>query len=343
GYAAARELARPVALRRRTAVLAREALLDDLFTRLRKEYARLEGEGPEALASLEKRLVRLGPLVAPLLARWLEGDRPGRAFAERVRDRICARCVGWLGSPQEFEREFGAQSLYAMGPLAQPVLERLRRGDDPDLQERAAVLLRRIRWRISDPLYLRLGHLLPGFETASWRQRRYEVYRLEKQGGADAVGTLREILARDPSRGVRLMAAESLARLGDVYGFEYLARAGLEPLLQSPEVKAQIAMDQGIRYLQIGRYERAIAEFETVLEIEPGNFIALYNLACAYALAGDAERACTYLERSVQAGFDDLEHIESDPDLDAIREHPRYRKVIEALRRAGTSKENESR
>ncbi len=367
GYAAARELARPGATARMLSALAREELLDDLYRRLVREVDASDGD-PHARELLRTRLVHLGPLVAPLLAALEKGRiervtafaderakahaaesssaaqararlAARRAFAHAVREQMCVRYVAMLREADPARRRFAREALFGMGELARPWLERLREGDDPELQEEAALLLRRIEWGITEALYRRIGHLLPGFEDEPWRERRYAVYCLEKQGGAEAVLALRRVLERDPSRGVKLMAAESLARLGDVAGFVYLARAGLEPVLQSPEVRAQIAMDQGIRYLQIGRYDRAIAEFETVLELEHGNATALYNLACAYALKEETERACDYLEQAVEAGFDDLEHMEADPDLDNIREAPRYKALVERLRRERATKE----
>jgi tetratricopeptide (TPR) repeat protein len=343
GYASARELARPGGARDRLTSLARNELLRDQAERLRAERGRAAGSGAEALDELTGRMVNLGPLAAPLLDALLDGQPAAadRAFAETARDRACARYASMLSADDDAVRRFGAEALFGMGDLARPLLERLAAGEDADLRERASLLLRRVEWRISQELYRRTGHLMPGFEQRPWRDRRYEVYLLEKQGGAAAVPTLRRVLERDPSRGVQLMAAEALARLGDPEGFSFLARAGLEPLLQAPEMKAQIAMDQGIRYLQIGRYDRAIEEFETVLKIQERNHIALYNLACAYSLKGEAERACGYLEASVEAGFDDVAHIERDPDLDPIREHPRYRGLVERMRMEQEAREAE--
>ncbi|GIW71322.1 MAG: hypothetical protein KatS3mg102_0864 [Planctomycetota bacterium] len=296
GYAAARELARPGAAREPLALLLREELLGELFARLRAEHAAAAGE-PDALAALQARLARLGPLVAPLLARLAASEQPAeRALAGAVLQRLEVRHTELLRSGDDRLRRFAAEQLFGLGDLARPLLERLRAGDDPQLREWAAVLLRRIEWAISEELYQRTGHLLPGFEQLPWMERSYQVFLLEKQGGAAALPTLRRILERDPSPGVRIEAAESLVQLGDPVGRAYLERIGLEPLLQSPEMRAAIAMDQGIRYLQIGRYEQAVREFQRVLELQPDNHIALYNLACAYSLMGDADRAIAHLE-----------------------------------------------
>jgi len=157
-------------------------------------------------------------------------------------------------------------------------------------------------------------------------------YELEKQGGADAVPALRRILERDPSEGVKALVAESLARLGDPEGGAYLAKLGEKPLVQSPEVLAAIAMDQGIRYLQIKRYERALQEFQKVLESQPANETALYNIACAYALMGEPDKAFDYLDRSIAAGFTDADHMEKDDDLKSLRGDPRWKRALDQAR-----------
>ncbi|MGH7293563.1 MAG: TPR end-of-group domain-containing protein, partial [Polyangiaceae bacterium] len=202
----------------------------------------------------------------------------------------------------------------------------------PDERYRADRLLVRITWSISDDLYRKTGRLLEGFEARPWRERRAIAYEMEKQGGADALPTLRRILERDPSENVQAVAAESLARLGDPEGAAFLARMGAKPLVQSPEVLAGIALDQGNRYLEIRRFEQAIAEYNRVLEVQPKNQIALYNLACAYALMGDKERAFDYLQKTIDAGYDDFDYMDKDDDLRSLRDDPRYKRMGEAGR-----------
>lgn len=46
---------------------------------------------------------------------------------------------------------------------------------------------------------------------------------------------------------------------------------------------------------------------------------SIYNLACCYGLMNDPHKAAFYLERSVAAGFDNLNHISQDPDFDPVR------------------------
>lgn len=74
---------------------------------------------------------------------------------------------------------------------------------------------------------------------------------------------------------------------------------------------------------------RACAEAYTALaELgEPSRGDA-YDGACCHARAGDAEAALTWLERAAALGLRDVEHLESDGDLLALHEHPRWPAVV---------------
>jgi hypothetical protein len=63
-----------------------------------------------------------------------------------------------------------------------------------------------------------------------------------------------------------------------------------------------------------------------------------YNFACALAaFVGDKDAALRHLERSLlTAGAFHLSLAEADPDLDSLRDDPRYRSAVtEAKRRLG--------
>ncbi len=75
-------------------------------------------------------------------------------------------------------------------------------------------------------------------------------------------------------------------------------------------------------------YPGAIAAYEKALEL--GAFAnkfrasALYDLACAYSLQNDLKRGFEYLEKAMQAGFRDLNHVRTDADLNALHADPRW-------------------
>ncbi len=65
------------------------------------------------------------------------------------------------------------------------------------------------------------------------------------------------------------------------------------------------------------------------------NINALYNLACTYALLGNKPQALDYLEKSIQNGYTNYQHIQSDTDLDNLRSEARYTSILNPLRETG--------
>ncbi len=83
----------------------------------------------------------------------------------------------------------------------------------------------------------------------------------------------------------------------------------------------------------LGERERAIEWANRALSIAPEEVRGLYLLACTFALLGETERALDYLERSLakmQPRY--LAWVESDSDLDSIRDHPRYASLMDGMR-----------
>jgi len=76
-----------------------------------------------------------------------------------------------------------------------------------------------------------------------------------------------------------------------------------------------------------GDYEQAIAAHKESARFDQTRGIALYNLACAYALTGRPDEALDALEESSEAGFD-LEPAGSDSDLESLREDQRFIALI---------------
>lgn len=77
-----------------------------------------------------------------------------------------------------------------------------------------------------------------------------------------------------------------------------------------------------------GDWAGAEAALRRVLERSPEDFVALYNLACARALQGDAPQAADLLNEAVAAGFADLGQLQSDPHLEGVREQAAYRSLV---------------
>jgi serine/threonine protein kinase/tetratricopeptide (TPR) repeat protein len=81
----------------------------------------------------------------------------------------------------------------------------------------------------------------------------------------------------------------------------------------------------------LGETERGLEWAARAVAIDPGDTGVLYNVACTYSGAGRVDEAIDYLEKAVAAGFSQKEWILNDGDLDPLREHPRYKTLIEGM------------
>lgn len=80
-----------------------------------------------------------------------------------------------------------------------------------------------------------------------------------------------------------------------------------------------------------GQYTKAAGLWQEILERRPGQPEALYNLACCYSRTGELDQAALWLEEAYGAGMSDSELVQTDPDLEALRESRKGRALIDRL------------
>lgn len=78
----------------------------------------------------------------------------------------------------------------------------------------------------------------------------------------------------------------------------------------------------------VGDYEAAEGLFRRQLELEPRNYMPLYNLACTRAMLGDAAEAEELLKRAIECGFIDQQTLLTDPNLSILRGSPFFESVL---------------
>jgi len=78
-----------------------------------------------------------------------------------------------------------------------------------------------------------------------------------------------------------------------------------------------------------GLLTRAVEIDRRLVELLPADFLARYNFGCSLARAGQAEYAIDELATAIELGYDDLAHMEGDPDLESLRERTDFQTLID--------------
>lgn len=79
-------------------------------------------------------------------------------------------------------------------------------------------------------------------------------------------------------------------------------------------------------------YEKSAKYYIIALKYDAQNYIALYNLACCYSLLGKDSLSVKLLRKAVSAGFEDINHIENDPDFEKIRYTNTYQEALKEIK-----------
>jgi adenylate cyclase len=84
-------------------------------------------------------------------------------------------------------------------------------------------------------------------------------------------------------------------------------------------------------YATMGETAKAIDYAERSMVIDPDDAMLLYNICCTYTLLGRNDEAIAALERAVDKGFGHREWIDHDPDLDPLRDNPRFQSIMRGM------------
>ena len=159
--------------------------------------------------------------------------------------------------------------------------------------------------------------------TSGDRERAAELYKraLESQPDDSQSAFLLQMMLRGMGR---IDEAEKYARLG-------LKRAE-EQLRLHPE-SSRPAQLGATALAYLGESDRAGEWMDLALAIDPDDANTKYNAACMWSQLGEPERAFDYLEDWIQNVGPDLKSwFEHDSDLEPLRGHPRYQKLLASIK-----------
>lgn len=82
----------------------------------------------------------------------------------------------------------------------------------------------------------------------------------------------------------------------------------------------------GIKKYKDFDLQAAIEDFEKGLEIDSKDISLHFNIACAYSLTEQADKAMFHLSKAIENGFKDLKKIKTHDDLAFVRIQPEFEK-----------------
>ena len=110
---------------------------------------------------------------------------------------------------------------------------------------------------------------------------------------------------------------------------EDAVKAWTELLKLNPRVPVAY-QNRAMLLYKLKRYKRVVEDYEKLVELVPKNATVWYNLACAYAMSGDKDKALKALERAFELDESGglRKHAETDSDLNSLRADPTFKRLM---------------
>jgi len=98
----------------------------------------------------------------------------------------------------------------------------------------------------------------------------------------------------------------------------------------NPDDVRAVYMKSGA-FAGLGDDAQALEWSDRALSMDPEEPSVLYNVACNYALMNEREKALDCIEKAFAKGFGHIEWMENDPDFLSIKNHPRFKRLMQGL------------
>lgn len=90
----------------------------------------------------------------------------------------------------------------------------------------------------------------------------------------------------------------------------------------------------------INKFEIALTLYENAFEIKKGSINEYYNAACSAALANDSILSFKYIKRIIDMGFESIEYLKNDKDLNNLKEHKKWMQLLSYAERKKERRES---
>ena len=85
-------------------------------------------------------------------------------------------------------------------------------------------------------------------------------------------------------------------------------------------------------YTRVGRITDGLKMDRKLVRLDPANPTVHYNLACSLALCKKRPDALHSLRKALSLGYDDLDWMQQDPDLEILKDDPEFLQLLRQLK-----------
>lgn len=81
-------------------------------------------------------------------------------------------------------------------------------------------------------------------------------------------------------------------------------------------------------YTKSGKYKKGLEIDKRLSNLRPEDPIVFYNLACSHSLLNHVRKAVKALDKAIRLGYDDVEYMLEDSDLENIKNRSEFKKLL---------------
>jgi tetratricopeptide (TPR) repeat protein len=107
------------------------------------------------------------------------------------------------------------------------------------------------------------------------------------------------------------------------------AEIELTNAIQADAEFADAFMNRGVVYVALGKLNKAEEDLRKSISLEPNKPNASYNLACLLSVTQRLDLAIDALDVALKNGFNDVDRLRNDPDLNNLRRTNEFRRTLE--------------
>jgi tetratricopeptide (TPR) repeat protein len=105
-----------------------------------------------------------------------------------------------------------------------------------------------------------------------------------------------------------------------------------EKILKDSPKFVEALMALGDLYTKGGYYQKGLEIDGRLARLRPEDPIVQYNLACSHSLMNDVPKARKAMRSAFALGYDDLAHLEKDPDLLNLLADTEFSEYLKGIR-----------